>query len=156
MVRKPDYLGTHGEGWDVPIDLVKWPAALYCGLIYAPQAHPFWQYHTLHVVHLRPLPGQPPAKKRSPSMEYELAVLANNPEKPRPDPDNAVGSFFYLEPPDLVEQFNGVTDEQAARIGRACVRACMDGTLIPDSDFRSVWSVTLYRTLQHIREGHHS
>lgn len=84
-------------------DLVTW-------LMYAPGAHPHWDYHVLTVVHLRDQEGQTiPPHRDSPDATHELLVLAVNPEIGITGADSfleclcrtAKGLPWWLVPPDV-------------------------------------------------------
>lgn len=139
-MRQPDWKGIAGEAWRLKIAPEKPDhyAALYCSLIYAPQAHMHWSWHLLSVISLRDIVGVRPAHKLYPEAEYELGVYAIHPDHP-PDPDKP--PYEILQPHDVRHQFHGVNAAQAMKLGELCTRACVDGHLVPDSDFRSAWGV---------------
>lgn len=128
-------------------------------LLLAPGAHPWWAWHVMAGVDLAPHDGLPPAHKRYPEAQYELLVLALDPDQPVPQPLGLprAGELHCLVPPDVVVQFHNVPGgrEQARRLVELCALACVDGRLIPDSDHQGSWDRSLATTLQHAREGRH-
>jgi len=67
------------------------------------------------VIHLRSLEGQPPAFLRHPEAQYELIILARDPNVAEPlTPTTTVGR--YLTPPNVMKQFDfGSAGDQAQR-----------------------------------------
>lgn len=119
-----------------------------------PGAHAFWSWWTVTLVHLREVPGVPPPHLKYPEAEYEFTIFSINPEAcPEPDPD-AVGHPI-LTPPDVVEQFHGVSDEDAERICLGAVQAIVNGHISPDQDYRGVWKMLMAGTVEHFRQGAH-
>ena len=117
--------------------------------------HPFWNWWMVAVVHLREVEGTPPPKKQYPDAEYEFMILSIDPEHNQPDPDKPFPQEIrYLDPPDCVVQFHGVTDEQAASICRDAVRVIAAGQSC-DSDFRGWWTGAIKKTVEHYQEGRH-
>jgi hypothetical protein len=162
---EPAYAGAAGKVWRFstegqPDDPRQLSSVGASWLIFAPGAHLFWSWHVLMAVALRDVPGLPPAKKRYPAAEYELLVMALNPEAPPPDPRRwpRPGELSILDPPDVVVQFDEVPggDEGVAQLLELVAQSCTDGRLIPDSDWRSAWERAIPATLQHVREGRHS
>jgi hypothetical protein len=126
--------------------------------------HPFWSWWYIGLVHLRDVPGAPPANKQYPEAQYELMFLSLNPDGRnggKVDVDKIEAGDIegglpgFLTPPDLVYQFHGVTDEQAIKIVERAVEHIAAGQSC-DSDFRSWWRSSLDTTVQHYREGRHS
>lgn len=138
-----------------------WNAALAAWLIYAPWAHPLWQYYQLAVVHLRHIDGVKPAVLRTPDAAHELMVVALDPQRipaaglTAADCVNAHPGF--LLPVSLCEQFEGTTDAEMVRLAELCAHACARATLSPEPNYlqREGWRVSLWRTLEHIRHGGH-
>jgi hypothetical protein len=157
-VRPPDLQGPMGRAWKLAIQTqhVDQMATLSFWLIDAPHSHPFWPWHVLALVHLRDIEGQSkPAHKRYPEAEYELLILAIDPEVCPPDPDDYDGGFT-LSPPDVMEQFDVKgSDHDAIRIVEASVRAIVNGHISPDQDYRSTWAGMLKATADHFKSGAH-
>ncbi len=168
-MRAPDVNGTAGwRAWRSPTRSAEAPASLATYLLHCPGAHFAWSYWWLGLVHLRELPGIPPAKLHFPEATHELMWAAINPEEcPAPDPD--APPWPYLQPFDLIEQFQVQSDQHAAQIAYAVVRAIVFGYPVeitvagatlrgrasPDQDFRGVWAKTIQATAKHHREGGH-
>jgi hypothetical protein len=161
-MRTPNYYGPGGRSWDVLVAmqqaLPKNPddATLAAWLTHAPGSHPFWPWHLLLLIHLRPIPGQSKEPyKKYPEAEYELLVLAIDPEKcPSPDPDHP--PFPWLTPPDVSEQFDVLgSDHDARRIVESFARGIAEGRISPDQDWRRVWKECLRSTADHFKSGAH-
>lgn len=161
-MRDPDIRGPYGEAWD--LDLVPKPGdppdvlgSLRGFLVRAPKRHPLWEHWIVCVVHLRPIPGQSrPAVKHYPEAEYEMLILALNPEKAPHDPDGwREKGFAWMTPPDVVEQFHGVTDSQAAKLCGLVVRHIVEQGASPDQDYRTYWAKMIHGTVAHYRDGRH-
>jgi hypothetical protein len=106
-------------------------------------------------VHLRPIADAPPAFRRFAEASHEILFAAIDPETyPSADPDQWLGGVGYLEPLDLVHQVANLTDEQAAGVLNAIVRAIVAGES-PDQDFRSHWQRVIEDTADHFRAGIH-
>lgn len=156
-MRSPDLTGR-GSAWRISTAAVpQWSPTIDAWLVHVPGAHPFWSHWVISVVHLRDVPGTPPAKKHYPEAEYEFLIGALDPDRPLPDPDDpAVGSVRVLMPIDVVEQFGGVSDEDAKTICEGAVRVVLDGSLSPDQDYRSHWKRLIKNTVEHIAVGGHA
>lgn len=127
-------------------------------LLHVPGAHPFWSWWALNAIHLRDVPGMPPANKHYPGAEYELLVVALNPEHPAPDPRRVPeDGLKFLTPVDVCEQFHDVPggDEKVRELIELFAKAVCDGALSPDQDFRPLWRRYLDGTLDHFRKGLH-
>lgn len=156
--RKPDAQGVAAVAWEVKMpEAYAKPdheAGLASWLIESKRFHPLWYNWTVNLIHLRDLPGVPPAKKHYPEAEYELLILALDPDS-TPDPDDAVTCSKFLTPIDVVKQFHGITDKQAIDMVRAAVLCICHGRISPDGDYRQAWSVLIDNTIEHIRSGAH-
>lgn len=155
----PDLVGVSGRAWKVTKpDTLRSPAqaaSLESFLVNVPNAHPFWAFWIVSVIHLRDLPGVPPAKKTYPEATHEFLIVSLNPEKGPPNPDD-IETLHPLTPPDVSEQFSGVTDAQAVAVNALCVRAIVDGLLSPDSDYRRLWAQVIRNTVEHAATGGHA
>lgn len=158
-MRDPDKSGPGGRAWLLKISpkTKAQEAGLATWLVHAPGSHHIWPWKLVGLIHLRPIEGTPPAKKKYPEAEYEFLVISISPEEcPNPDPDNCNDGFPLLEGPEVIEQFhcNG-SDHDAVRICEAAIRAIVAGDLSPDSDWRSTWKTAIARTAEHFRSGVH-
>lgn len=123
-------------------------------LLHCPTSHPWWPWYLLTGVKLFDVEGLPPAHRQYPEAEFELLVMALNPEKPLPAPIGLMAMPF-LSPPDQCHQFHGLTDEKARELLELAARACVGGILVPDQDHRSRWRGSLANTVEHLRYGCH-
>lgn len=125
-------------------------------LLHVPGASPAWSHYLLCVVHLRPIPGTPPAKKQYPEAAYELLLYALDPSK-HPRADDAQ-TLYPLHPLNVVEQFDGVIDAQAIDIVESCAHAILAGTLPVEPEGiggRALWRASLALTVEHAATGGH-
>lgn len=159
--QSPEAIAAHEREWGYP------PASIGPTWLVNGPYHPLWSWWYVGVVSLADRPGTPPARRRYPEAEYELMILSLNPSptdgRPAvPDIDGleAGGDAMrclpgFLTPPDVVFQFDGVTDDQAAGLAEIAVDVIVGGQSC-DSDFRQWWLGSLQATVQHIREGLHA
>jgi hypothetical protein len=139
-MRDPDLIGPRGRAWRLPPPTTPGAAGVALYLLNCPQAHSFWQWWTLSVIHLREQEGAPPPYRSYPKATHELLVLTVDPDRlPAPDPDTFAVPFPHLTPPDVETQFHVGDDDAAAAIAQGCVEACLMGHLSPDSDYRRLW-----------------
>lgn len=144
-MRTPDQMGKAGQAWRL---VASNPIACLEGwLVQRPGAHPLWEWWVASVVHLREEPGLPPAAKSYPKAQYEFQIRTLDPEF-RADPDLWDLGYRFLEPADVIEQFHGVTDDQARFVCTESVRRIVDGGISPDSDYRSSWSIEIQDRVQ--------
>lgn len=157
--RTPDLTGPYGRAWRItaPPLVPDQQATLRAWLLHGAW-HPFWTFWEVAVVHLRPIEGVRPPTKRYPEAEYEALIvsIASPPGSPerKPDPDD-LQSMQPLLPPDCARQFDGVTDEQAARLADDVVHAIVVSGMSPDSDHRHAWERRIDATVEHLRAGLH-
>jgi hypothetical protein len=125
QLRQPDLTGAFGRAWDISgaKSRPEQEAGLRAWLLHRPGAHPFWSWWLVSVVHLREIPGAPPARKQFPEADHEFRIVTINPEAC----------------PHVVEQFGGLTDEQAMEIGDWVIRHIVFDGVWPDQDFRRYW-----------------
>lgn len=151
--REPDQQGPAGRAWLLKEDENRL-ATLAGWLVNCPKAHPAWQWWVVGSCHLRDIEGLPTAKKRYPEAEFEFLIFTVDPvAHPEPDPEKP--RYRALEPLDVVEQFHGVSDRDAARICAAAVRAIVNGLLSPDQDARRDWRASIEKTVEHFKSGAH-
>ena len=154
-MRKPDKHGIHGRAWRLT-PKGPWGASVDTWLLHAPGSHPFWPWHAIYVVHLRPAEGVPPPKLSRPDASHEIGVLAIDPERcPKPDPEEIErDGTKYLMPPDVVQQVTGLDDDQARQLAERLAECVAVGRLVPDSDHRSSWEAAIQATAEHHRGEH--
>jgi len=137
----PDIQGSMGLAWVMDVDALarKGGNAVHgtvkCWSVRAPWAHPLW--HSYHVVclHLRPIPGEPPAKIMLAGATHEVMVIALH-----PDDQPALDDFTrYLTPINFSGQFIAESDVAAALKVEQAVRDICDGKLSPDTDYMRSW-----------------
>lgn len=130
--------------------------ALAVYLVNADGWHIGWNWWQVSVVHLRDEPGVAPARKHYPIAEYEIQILAIDPSHNLPDPDAPLPQDIRpLHPFDLIHQFHGVTDEQAAEIAALVVERAVNENVPLDQDLRTFWQEAIDSTVVHYREGVH-
>ena len=162
MRGPPTFEGPAGRAWEVtrPTQSPEaWTGNIIQFQVNRPGAHPFWSWWVLSVVHLRDIPNVRPAHKNYPEAEYELLIVALDPEKPMPEPtpdqETPGVTYAFLTPVDVAYQFHGLTDDQAAELGRMAARTIVNGHLSPDQDYRQAWRATLAGTVEHLALGGH-
>jgi len=144
MRREADYRSTCGwMAWDLTLPKrLERPdhAATIAGyLLFCPGAHAFLSWWMTSVIHLRDIPGVPPAKIIVPGATHEILCVTINPERcPDPDPEHTE-DFHYLRPIDQAVQFIAPSDAAATAVLAALVNRIVIGDISPDSDYRSVW-----------------
>jgi hypothetical protein len=154
--RDPDHAGV-GRAWVMEMgpEHRRDQDASIIGYVLNGPWHPLWSWWMVSVVHLRDLPGMTPAKKHYPEAEYEFLIVSIDPQT-RPDPDRPFPqNVKYLTPVDVCEQFHGVTDDQAAEICTAAIRAITRGSASPNQDYRSWWKDAIAKTVEHYKAGVH-
>ena len=153
-MRAPDIKTAFGQAWTLAKSEDN-PACVGHWLINVPGAHPFWEHWLVTVIALKDIPGVPPAHKRYPEAEYEFLIASINPEEcPHPEPDAA--HYSLLSPIDVIEQFHGVSERDAFRVGYGAVQAILHGRMSPDQDFRSMWHALIGNTVEHFKAGTHA
>ncbi len=63
--------------------------------------------------------------------------------------------IHILSPPNHVVQFTVDTDAQASELLELAMRACVEGRISPDSDWRRAWEQVVPQTAGCIRDGGH-
>lgn len=134
-------------------------------------------------VSLRDIEGVPPANRQYPEAEYELNCFTVDPESgvgpehyERMTTEGAypgAPTRFLVQPPDVVFQWHGTSDEEATEILEAFVRAVVLGGLSPSRPpvgyshgvaflpgparaFDAAWRRRLVATVEHYTTGHRS
>lgn len=149
--------GRVGRAWKVSIppgSPSDWSATVASYLVNVVGAHPFWTWWAVSVVSLRQIEGVAPAHKSYPEAEYEFLIVTINPEHP-PDPDAVGDGYRFLMPPDVVEQFHGLNDEEVAKLCMMSASIIVQGKASPDQDWRSWWKAAIPNTVKHIALGGH-
>ncbi len=73
-MREPDYSRENRRAWKSQAEHTKkeHQGHLATFLVNSPIAHPIWSYWMVALVHLRDIPGVPPARKHYPDAEFEF------------------------------------------------------------------------------------
>lgn len=116
-----------------------------------------WDRYALSVVHLRMLPGVPPARILVPCATHEVLLVAYHPQAdPQPtDPE----SWRILTPVNVHEQIELPSDEDAADLLRHAAQAVVDGVLPatpPLSGQVEPWRTALIKSAAHLRGEEHA
>lgn len=148
--RVPDQTGQAGQAWLLRPTSAK--ACIEGWLVHRPKAHPLWSWWVASVIHLRDVPGIRSATKNYAQAQYEFQILAIHPGT-TPDPDLCDAGYRFLDPPDVIEQFHGVTDEQTQFVCRESVRWIVEGQLSPDVDSRRGWSSRLQALVEKLAQA---
>jgi hypothetical protein len=142
--RVADRSGPCGRAWLLQPEEAPSPqqeATLSTWLVNCPFRHPFWEWWTVTVVHLRDVEGLPSAERAYPEAEYEFQIRTLDPEEsPTPDPDLVDEGWEYLDPPDVIEQFHGIGDHQAQALCSMAIQEILNGRVSPDVNFRGEWN----------------
>lgn len=127
----------HAKIWDIPPRDDR-PAQVAAWIVYAPWAHPLWNYHFAALAHLRDVDGMEPAKIHLPDATHEFAIFALS-----PDHDVDTDKLSILHPVSIAQQFIAKNDAEAREVIEQCLHAVADGKISPDSDFRGAWQDVL-------------
>lgn len=161
--RAPDVEGPHARAWVTTLAEDHRPdqeATLSSYLVYFPASHPFWPTYLVAMIHLRDMPGVPPANKDFPEAEYEFMIVALDPEGTPGHPlaVDDMQSFRHLTPINVRVQFNAASDDDARqRCTDAVTLICQQGAGIePDDDarVRPWWTENIRRGFNP-QEGQH-
>lgn len=110
-------------------------------LLYAPHAHPMWNWWMLQLIHLRAVPGIEAPTLKFAEATHEIFCIAINPDSNPPDPrDFLADRLDLLTPTDIVQQFHANSDADAATVFNTLLRDCTIGRLSPDQDYRAAWA----------------
>lgn len=162
---EPDMSGPHGDAWEIakerglfPNAPPDWAACLGEWIVRAPGANPMWSWWSVTVIHLRDIPGVPPATVRVPGATHEIGILTLDPAYPLPDAQgNPQGHpMRILQPADMIYQFKA-TDDAAREIGSLAALAICNGRMTPDGSpmMREAWRHSIDITLAHYASGRH-
>lgn len=158
-MRSPDITGRAARAWkiEIPPDApTDWQASLRTYLVNGEGFHPHWTWWRVGMSHLRDIPGVKPAVKHYAGAEYEFMIAAIDPSYP-PDVEAKDGGYriHLLSPIDVVVQFDGLTDDQAARLCMMAATIICRGQASPDQDYRSWWEMAIRNAVQHELMGGH-
>lgn len=106
--------------------------ALSIWILELPNVHPLWNTYQLTVIHLRDIDGVKPAHKIIPGAEYEIMLLALNPEHdPKWDDQE---SWHFLTPPNFRVQFANASDELTIAVCELFAQWLVDGDIPADPE----------------------
>jgi len=107
------------------------PTCLRVVILRRPDAHPVWHDYVLSLVHLREVPKWPKPNLRTEFRTHELICFALDPSV-----DNQPECYSRLTPPNLVYQFERMTDNLAKEAFNTFL-ACLSAKMVsPDTDHR--------------------
>lgn len=156
--KAPDLTGPYGRAWKIShADSDSRPdyaASLGAWLVEQPTGHPARAFHSVGVIHLRPIAGVQPAVLLFPEATHEFLCMALDPTKPLPEVEHWQEAAFLM-PPDLAHQVALPADEQAAEVCELAVKYAITGGLPLDDDVRAQWASILSKTAEHYRPGGH-
>lgn len=140
-MRNPDVANNNIRAWCIKLPDNLFPATLRQWVISGP-FHPFWNWWIVNAATLEDIQGMPPAIKKYPGAEYEIAIIALHPDYPVNIDKIEDGSEYYhlyLEPIDFSIQFDGINKNYVIAILDLMVNTIIQGHASPDSDFRQYW-----------------
>lgn len=143
--------GNSGKAWEIDAKPKKRDqnATIKAWLLNLPGSHPLWSNYEVGVISLRDIPGVPPANKKYPEAEYELIMIALNPDY-QPSPTD-IESLVPLRPENYVSQFHGLTEDEAAKVGLWMVLDLVKGQLIAEPSgvigARELWANRLNKAI---------
>jgi len=130
-------------------------ATLGSWLIFLPGQIAAWSHYQLSVINLRPIPGVAPAIKNYPEAEYEMLMVALNPEV-NPNINN-LETFQILTPANWVNQFRSVTDDHAVLVLEGMVDLLVKGDLPAELQgwrgAKELWDRRLLQVLEESKKG---
>lgn len=185
--RAPDMVGPYAEAWEVKLPAIpadakprmreQWQCHVATWLVRLKQAPPSpgffgpvpWRWFCLFVVDLTtPTPTLGAAKLHYPEAQYEFDIWALDPSK---EPDIAAADqgiydpapWRYMEPYDVVEQFDGLDRAQAHAVSQQAVTAIVNGHASPTGagnwgmaeDWRPWWRQAIQNGVRHARGEAH-
>lgn len=141
----PTMTGRMGNAWLIDMEATgrrrgiendpRAAVTLPCWIASAAYAHPMWSHYTIMCIALRDAPGVPKAYIHLEGATHEIMVFALDPDT-KPAIDDVPRT---LHPANFIGQFIAVDDKDAEARVRQAVQDVIDGTLNPDTDFRSMW-----------------
>jgi hypothetical protein len=151
--RAADASGVAGDAWLVakaarvgecpPVS--RW-------LVSCPGVHPYWHWWVVQVLDVR----KEIAARLYAKAEYGIIVYAVDPYScPEPDVDAPENGYPDLIPWDIVENFHGISEAEAAHLCATAVRAIVSGLLVPDEDQAAQWKKSVAVMVETMRSGAH-
>lgn len=156
--RRPDITGHLGKAWKVNLAIATqykpWQATLSLFIVNLPGVVREWSWYLIGTIHLRDLPGVQKANRLSPEYEFELCVIALDPEKPLPDPDRAPNEqsniYHMLVPEQVRVQFHNLDDKEAVHLTEAVVMTTLAGALPPVPQATGHWWKAIGELIQSV------
>lgn len=185
MNRPADIVGTFGSAWEMTSQRERyeeaykpdWDAGVVQWLIHgSPAQFLGWDWWLVGVIHLRDIPGVPPAFRKYPDAQYEFAIRSLDARGPEGIQVDSLYPFArkVLQPDTYVRQFDlghvrtlAERDALARELGRKCMLAICDGILPPElhtvvdgklyeiADARANWDSSIDKTIEHFLTGGH-
>lgn len=137
----PDLSGSAGRVWSMSFDSRQMmPHSLGMWLIEAPDAHPVWDYHLTYTNFSDPEDRPKRVPEGIASHVFVMYALDKRFQH-RYDPKNP-HSFqgAVLQPIDMMVEFKAKDDADALNMTLSALEMCVNGELIPDSDFTRDWT----------------
>lgn len=152
-MRKPDVVGTFGSAWKMDWHDDR-SALTTFWLVNGPTYHPSWEWWAILVIHLREVEGIASPYKQYPNATHEFQIVTLDPahEVDIDALDKHEVPLSLMSPPDVVVQFGGVTDAQAAVVAASAAYMICSGCS-PDEDFEEWWMGAVLRGAEQVRTG---
>lgn len=129
-MRNPNVIGPAGAAWQSARTFsVSTPhATLALWLLQCPGQHPEYEFWSLGLIHLRPVPGLPePHQFSQHQCGYEIVLVPLEPgSKPHPDVE-----WNLTTRNDLQIQFNAPSDSDACKLAEGIVADLLTGRFSP-------------------------
>ena len=136
-----DYAGPAARAWTVTDpDLGRPPSsAVGIWLIEATSAHLVWNYRLVSIAHLREHRDLPQPVLTREGATHELVIVSLDPDHDNTVDPTDLTTMKILTPVDVAQQLVLPDDNAAFTLGTLAVQLCVEGRLVPDSDFRTTW-----------------
>lgn len=153
-MRQPDFKSANNdiEAWRCPLEGGEPHGTVALFLLKSRKFHPFWDHWAIGLLHLRDIPGLPPAVKDNPDQTHEFMILALNPgeninNRTVYDADNLPQPLPWLKPVDVTVRFKCENDAKAQDICEQAVKLIVAGRASPDQDYRTFWKEVIAATV---------
>jgi hypothetical protein len=126
-------------------------------LLHCPGQSPAWSEYLLSVIHLRDIPGTPPAHQQWPGATHEVLLTALHPDA-HPSPGDP-GSWVPLTPVNVCQQIEVPSDDDARDLLRLAAQAVVDGRLPAEPPLAGQvepWRTVLLKSAAHARGEEHA
>jgi hypothetical protein len=133
--KEPDVVGRVGKAWKE--ESPKKETSTCSWIVFAPDAHPLWDYYFISCVSLADFAGVTPAKKYNKDATHEIIVIALDPAQI--PTVNDINVIRILTPINFMGQWKEENDDSARTTIEKTVRDIVDGILSPDTDWISQW-----------------